>query len=398
MSISPRRSVVIVGAGKIGCAYFAPMFLDAGWKTVLAVRTEAHAERVRTTAFEVRLADEREPRTLSCPAVPSSGDGFDAAVAEADLVVVTVGFQNIRGLGPGLARALAARGPSSPLDVWVVENSDAGPELEGSVRTAAAGAGLALPPVGFPGAIAYTVVAHGTWEEGVRPMFVGDGVDTLLVDETRLVRPLTRLPGVTGTVDYQARLREKIFLFGAGHAICAYLGARTGYERVDEAAQDPLIRTLVRESLLESRSALVRAYPALEVGMWHSGDAIGALGRYSDPRLEDPIRRVARNPVRKLAPDGPLVGAAKLVENATGRIHTAFALGIASALLYRDEADAQADQLAALLHRAGVPAVLREVCGLDPSDSLGRAVLAAHKLLASDSPGFVRSDPRVAVA
>jgi mannitol-1-phosphate 5-dehydrogenase len=381
MSASRRRSV-LVGPGKIGCGHLAPMFLDAGWRTLLAARTEAQAERICTTPFQVRSANRGEARTVSCPAIPSWGDRFDAAVAAADLVVVAVGFRNIPSLGPPLAHALAARGSTSPIDVWVVENSDAAPVLEDAVGRAAAAARLPLPPVGFAGAIAYTVISRGSWKGKAKPIFVGDGVDTILVDETRLVGTLDRFRGLKGTPDYLARLREKAFVFGSGHALCAYLGARLGYSHVHEAAQDPLVSAFVQDSLLEARSAVARMFPSLRSGMWSGGKGMaGLLDRYSNPMLEDPIRRVARDPIRKLAPDGPLVGTAKLVEAATGRVLTAFALGIASALLYRDASDSQARELGALIARGGVQAALQEICGLDPGDPLARAVVAAHRLL-----------------
>jgi mannitol-1-phosphate 5-dehydrogenase len=384
---TPRRRSVVVGPGKIGCGLLVAMFLDAGWEPVLATRTEAQAARINTTPFEVQSANGAERRRLTCQAIPSWGDRFDAAVATADLVVVTVGFRNIDSLGPALANALAARGPAAPIDVWVVENSDAGPALEVAVRAAAARDRLALPPVGFAGAIAYSVVARGSWNGRAKPVFVGDGVQTLLVDETRLIRPLSRFPGLRGTAHYEARLREKAYVFGAGHALCAYLGARVGYKRVDEAARDPLISMLVRDALQEARAAVLRGYPSLGAGMWGGRSGVAALlGRYANPTLEDAIERVARDPIRKLAPDGPLVGAAKVVEAATGRVVSAFALGIASALLYRDRRDAQSHDLAARLRQVGVLGVLKEICGLDPGDPLARAVLAADRLLRTHHP------------
>lgn len=36
---------VVVGTGKIGCGYLAPLFADAGWEVVLAARTAMLAVR-----------------------------------------------------------------------------------------------------------------------------------------------------------------------------------------------------------------------------------------------------------------------------------------------------------------------------------------------------------------
>jgi mannitol-1-phosphate 5-dehydrogenase len=251
------------------------------------------------------------------------------------------------------------------------------PVLEVAVQRAAREANLTLPPVGFAGAIAYPVVACGDWDGDATPLFVRDGVDRLLIDTTRLVNPLPEIPGIEGTTTYEARLREKLFVFGAGHALSAYLGACCGYQRLDQAAHDPLLRTVVRTCLAESRAALDREYPALGDDGWEAVHE--AIRRYENEGLQDPIRRVARSPLRKLGPTGPLVGAAKLVRAVFGRVPPAFTLGIASALRYRDPRDLQALALERMIRRHGVATVVREVCGLDTCDTSGRAVVIAYE-------------------
>jgi mannitol-1-phosphate 5-dehydrogenase len=88
---------------------------------------------------------------------------------------------------------------------------------------------------------------------------------------------------------------------------------------------------------------------------------------------------VARDPIRKLAPDGPLVGPARLVVEATGVAPHAFATGIAAALAYRNSADPQSLRLGEMLARRGAAAVLADVCGLDEAHPLARAVLRTHR-------------------
>jgi mannitol-1-phosphate 5-dehydrogenase len=327
-------------------------------------------------AFQVRVVPGGESRTLTCAAVPFGGTSFRAAVAEADLLLTAVGVENVAGLGRALALALASRPSSSPIDIWVVENADAAPVLQEAVRRAACEAALTLPPVGFAGGLAYPIVAQGDWDAESMPVFVRDHDERLVVDSSRLLGALPELPGVGVTREYGERLREKLLIFGAGHALCAYLGARCGYQRVDEAATDPLLRTLVRQFLLDARVAF-------ELVGFLRQDLLAAVDetihRYENEALEDSVRRVARSPIRKLAPRGALVGASKLVRRAFGATSPPFALGIASALLYRDEADRQARELAAMLDRDGIGAVLLRVCGLEPADPLFKSVVVAYE-------------------
>lgn len=383
-----RRSVVVIGPGKLGCGYLARLFATDGWRVSLAARTEERAERIRAAGqFRVRVAS--ETRSYACESFVVGSPAFVAAVAAADLVVTAVGSENLAALGPSLARALAARGGDPPLDVWTAENGDVASDLASAVRSAASEAGIRLRLVGFAGAIPLSVVSRGDWSGDGIPEFVADGTQGLLVDETRTVGLLPRLPGLGGTRAYRARFQEKIFGFNLGHALLAYLGARCGYRRIDEAAGDPLLRTLVETCLLETRRAVLHTHPVL--GNDVSAPVADAMRRYGDVALEDPVQRVARRPLRKLVPEGPLVGAAELVRRAFGRSPSALALGIACALLYRDESDAQARELAARLALDGAESVLRDVCGLASDGPLGRAVITTYQRMSGLTTATVRA-------
>jgi len=382
--------VVIVGTGKIGCGYLAPLFAGAGWEVVLAARSEATATRIgRAGGFGVRVTGAQGARQLvsGLTSVVTGTAAFDEAVAEADLVAVAVGVDNVVTLGPALAGALAGRQADHPIDVWVVENQDRAGELDRAVRTAAASSGVTLPPVGFAGAVAAVAVGRGDWRGPGRPEFVGDGARRLSVDRTRLCRPLPCLPGVRATSQYLARLREKLFVFNTGHAMCAYLGALRRHTSVDRAVADPALRPLVVGCLLESRKALLRTHPGL--GRDVHGPVAEALTRYGDAELADPVARVARDPLRKLAPGDRLLGPAEQTRAVLGRVPAHFALGIAGALLYRNPADAQACRLAELLHRQGVASVLEGVCGLDPDGELAQAVARRYRGFILTSEGAI---------
>lgn len=379
-----------MGTGKIGCGYLAPLFVDAGWEVVLAARTAATAARIRQAGrFRIRVTGDGggSRNVVGVGTVVAGSAEFDQAVAGADVVATAVGVDNVVGLGPPLAGALATRGPAEALDVWVVENQDRAGELEVAVHTAAAALGRKLPPVGFAGAVAAVAVGRGDWRGPGRPEFVGDGARRLSVDRTRLCRPLPCLPGVRGTSQYLARLHEKLFVFNTGHALCAYLGALRRHVSIDRAVADPALRPLVVGCLLESRKALLGAHPTLG-GDVH-GPVAEALARYGDAELADPVARVARDPLRKLAPGDRLLGPAEQTRAVLGRVPAHFALGIAGALLYRNPADAQAGRLAELLGRQGVASVLESVCGLDAAGDLAQAVARRYRGFILTSEGAV---------
>jgi mannitol-1-phosphate 5-dehydrogenase len=388
--------VVIIGPGRIGCGYLTPLFRSAGWEVVLAARDEATTERIRRSShFGIRITAppaangngngngigghiEAASVVIETPAAVTIGTpAFAEAVAGADLICTSVGVEKVGALAPALGLALAARPAGRPLDVWTVENADCAPQLEENAREVVRAAGLPLPEVGFGGAIAEVAVARGSWGAEGSPEFVGDGFRSLIVDERRLLTGVPPLPDVSGTRAYPAHLHEKLYVFNAGHAICAYLGWLRRHSTIAEAAADPSLRPLIAGSMLEARRALLAAHPSLGTDL-HARVA-ESLARFRDRELADPVARVAREPIRKLAPGDRLLGPAELIRQSTGRVPSYFALAVAGALLYRNEQDEQSCRLGAELERAGVMAVLESVCGLAPSHPFAQAIVARYR-------------------
>jgi mannitol-1-phosphate 5-dehydrogenase len=387
--------VVIIGPGRIGCGYLAPLFQSAGWEVVLVAPDEATTERIRRSGrYAVRItaqpgangngngtgkSTEAATFLVDTPfAVAFGTPDFVEAVAGADLVCTSVGVERLRSLAPALSRAFAARPAHRPLDIWTVENCDCAGQLEHDVRASALAAGLSLPPLAFAGGIADVAVARGSWREAETVAeFVGDGYRSLLVDERGLLTGVPSLPGVRGTTTFLARLHEKLYVFNAGHAICAYLGWLRRHSTIAEAAADPALRPLIAGSMLEARRAVLAANPSLGTDL--HGRVAEALARFGDRELADPIVRVAREPIRKLSPGDRLLGPAELIRQRTGCVPKYFALAVAGALLYRCEQDVQSRKIGIEVERTGVMAVLESVCGLAPSHPFAEAVAASYR-------------------
>jgi mannitol-1-phosphate 5-dehydrogenase len=389
------KRVVIIGPGRIGCGYLTPLFQSAGWEVVLASPDEVITERIRASRrYAVRVTappkwgsngNGSDPRAGAAsflvktpPAVTVGTTEFVDAVGGADLVCTSVGVERVPSLAHPLALALTARRDGDPIDVWTVENGDCAPVLERRIRELVGVTRLTLALVGFGGAIADVAVARGSWRTTDRsPEFVGDAFRTLCVDRRRLLNGVPDLPLVRGTQAFVGHLHEKLYVFNAGHAICAYLGWLRRHETIAEAAADPLLRPLIAGSMLEARRALLAARPAIR-GDLHERVA-EALARFGDHELADPIVRVAREPMRKLGPGDRLLGPAELIRLRTGKVPQYFALAIAAALLYRNVDDEQSRRIAGEIERFGVMAVLESVCGLAPNDPFAQAIAARYR-------------------
>ena len=160
--------------------------------------------------------------------------------------------------------------------------------------------------------------------------------------------------GLLVSDDFPGCVRRKLFVFGAGHAAAAYLGALKGYHFVHAVVRDPEIRREVLAALREGGAAL----GPTACSSWHPA---AVLQRYGNAALGDTVARVGREPLRKLGVGERIVGPARAAAGVPPRAPT---LTAAAALVAANP--------------AGSPSqtrdLLRRVCRLSPRRGLGHDV------------------------
>lgn len=178
----------------------------------------------------------------------------------------------------------------------------------------------------------------------------------------------------------------KLYLHNTPHCVAAYLGYLAGCEYLHEGFTTPFIRRTV-EGVIEEMLL------ALKIATFHDHRfmedyAVKELRRFSNEQLYDPISRVAREPLRKLAPAGRLTGALRMAM-LSGVAPVNLMTGIAAALSYLDPRDSDYLYLR-LLHDFGLPAFLQYHLSI-PVDSLESQYINANlqpalQLLARNLP------------
>lgn len=158
----------------------------------------------------------------------------------------------------------------------------------------------------------------------------------------------------------------KLFLHNTPHCVAAYLGALMGVQYLHESMAIPEANAIVAGAMTEMLNSLKLRWeiphPFLE---WY---AEKELARFRNHLLCDPISRVAREPLRKLESDGRLLGAAQICL-ASGFIPDNLLAGIASALLFADEDDA--DRHLGFMRKALSPATfISHILSLRPGEAL----------------------------
>ena len=111
-----------------------------------------------------------------------------------------------------------------------------------------------------------------------------------------------------GSLKWRGDLERKLFTLNSGHAICAYLGTLKGYKTIVESIADPAIGALVHQAMYESGEGLIRKFDFDPDA--HHAYIERIFARFQNPFLADETARVAREPIRKLAPTDRLLGEA----------------------------------------------------------------------------------------
>lgn len=358
-----RRQVAVFGAGNIGRGLLGWLFGRAGWEvTFLDISTELVQLLNREGEYRVIEVGTggRSIELIQGVRGVNSTDVSKAvpAAAQAEVVCTAVGVGILERVAPIIAAALS-RNDSRVRNVLACENADPNSaalreHVESLMKKPLAG-------VGFPETLVDRMVPGAT--EGGLSVEV-EARFNFKVDRENWVGEDPEVPGLALVKNLGLHRKRKLWLVNGLHAAAAFLGLAVGHETVAEAVTDPPIR-----KRLEEMAATIAAVLPAELGEW-SQDELAEYGRYNLERfattaLVDPIRRVARHPLRKLGPTERLVGPAREAVR-QGLPAEALCDAIAAGLSLRDHQVTGMNQLADALGSEG----WQSVVGLGEEDRI----------------------------
>jgi mannitol-1-phosphate 5-dehydrogenase len=141
---------------------------------------------------------------------------------------------------------------------------------------------------------------------------------------------------------------------------------------------DDDIRTFMLAGLRESVDGICAKFGADPAWLYSHVDDL--LLRFANRQLGDTLYRLGRDPLRKLAAEDRLTGAANLA-CAAGLAPRHLAWGIAAALLFAPADDTSAQELQRQLREQGVAATIAAVAGIAPDSALSTLVQDAYAVL-----------------
>jgi mannitol-1-phosphate 5-dehydrogenase len=316
--------LVQFGAGNIGRGFIAPTMAAAHWAVrfidVDARRIGALRSRGRYRVTEVDAQRRRVIEVADVGGIDASDrEAVDAALAECDLAATAVGLAALPAVARAIAAGLALRVPRGrPLDVLVCENgARAAQELRERIL-AALPAELRERGDALLGTVRASIGRMIPAATGDDPLDLAvEPYACLPVEHAAFKGPIPEVPHLEARADFDLVLGQKLYLHNLTHACLAYVGHLLSRVLIADCASDVVIAAGARAAGDEAAEALARAYGGDEAARAAIRDENRHLlddlfVRYRNPVLADPVARVARDPLRKLAADDRLVGAARL--------------------------------------------------------------------------------------
>ena len=231
----------------------------------------------------------------------------------------------------------------------------------------------------FPNTAVDRMVFDGV-HNGKEGIEIGDGFE-LVIEKGKLIdsnsEPIKCAEYVDDIMMY---LQRKIYIINCGHAIAGYYGqVLKGYDIVQDSLRDPDLLPQIRAAMLESASALEKKYGFTHESLVEYMETM-MIKRFTTPGVVDPISRVSREPIRKIAPNDRIMGPANNCEE-YGLDNTYLLKGVACALKFKSEGDLQAEELQNYIADNGVEAAIIKYTGVEKGSHMYNVILDEYKKL-----------------
>jgi len=381
------KKAVIFGGGNIGRGFIGQLFSESGYEvTFIDVDVELVAALNRKRSYRLQIVSNEGARDLQIgPVQAIHGNDTAAAakaVAEAEIGATAVGANALKYIVGNLAAGLALRAASNaaPINFIICENLHGAAAHVRSLTEAVVEEGARTylaEKVGFVNTVIGRMVPVPTAEmraEDVSLVRV-EAYKELPVDRKGFVGAIPEITAMTAYDEFEVFTARKLYIHNCGHALMAYAGFQRGYEFGYEAMADDEVRNFMQAGLRESAAAICAAFKADPA--WLNAHVDDLMLRFNNRMLGDRIFRLGKDPIRKLALEDRLTGAAKLATS-QGLTPSNLAWGMAEALRFNPADDPAAQTLQKRIAEAGVETAFIEVSGLQKDDPLTAMVLKAY--------------------
>jgi mannitol-1-phosphate 5-dehydrogenase len=374
------KQAVHFGAGNIGRGFIGALFSQSGYHvTFVDVADRIINQLNEEKQYQVILAtDQQETMTIGNVSGlnnMSQESEVIEAIKQATYLTTAIGPNILPRIAPLMAKGLTERVKSSDEKLYIIacENQISATDLlKGYI--------LEHLDEETKSALADKVYFLNSAVDRIVPIQNNQGSLDVLVEPYHewVVETGESIPPIEGmkiVSELAPFIERKLFTVNTGHAVIAYLGYLEDKLTIDQTLADEKIVMQVRATLEETGAYLIKQYGLNPEE--HQQYINKIINRFKNSYLNDAVTRVGRSPLRKLGPNDRLVRPAAEAQKA-GLSYTNLAKAICSALLFDYHEDEEAVKLQAMIKENGLPAVLKEVSGLDKENEITQAVVSHY--------------------
>lgn len=344
--------IVVVGAGKTGRGFIARLLQEAEKEVIFIDKNEALVNELNASGkFQVSFfGNVRESYKVNNF---KAYTWENADLEDAELILVSVGGQNLKDVGECLAPLL-----KEDKHYYIITAENASHPS----KTLKEAIGKENISVSESTVFCTTIEDGGLDINSENYPYLQCDADLLegYVPDAKTLKPIG---------NFSNFLTRKLYTYNAASCVIAYLGWKKGYSNYADAANDEEILELLDKNYEATNKVLCREFGYEEADQ--AEFAALSKAKFCDRTIVDTVARNARDPQRKLGATERIIGPIKLLykygEDASVLEKTA-----AAAILYDNEGE---DAWKAIKSEKTNEQILTDICGLDKEDVIFKNIV-----------------------
>ena len=344
--------IVVVGAGKTGRGFIARLLQEAEKEVIFIDKNETLVNELNASGtFRVSFfGNVREAYPVNNF---KAYTWENADLEDAELILISVGGQNLKDVGASLAPLL-----DEQKHYYIITAENASHPSK-TLREAIGKENIS---------VSESTVFCTTIEDGGLDIN-SENYPYLQCDADLLEGYVPSAKTLKPIGNFSNFLTRKLYTYNAASCVIAYLGWKKGYSNYADAANDEEILELLDKNYEATNKVLCREFGYEEADQ--AEFAALSKAKFCDRTIVDTVARNARDPQRKLGAAERIIGPIKLLykygEDASVLEKTA-----AAAILYDNEGE---DAWRAIKAEKTNEEILTEICGLDKEDVIFKNII-----------------------
>lgn len=347
MGVDCMSKVVIVGAGKTGRGFIARLLHEDSKEIIFIDKNKQLVDELNDNGrFEICFfGNVRESYVVDNY---TAYTWEKAELNDVDLILVSVGGQNLKAVGESLSKYLKN---DRHYHIITAENASH------PAQTLKEAINLDNISVSESTVFCTTIEKEGLNINSENYPYLQYNAD--LLEGYNL-----NVKGLKPIQNFDDFLTRKLYTYNAASCIIAYLGWQRGYENYADAANDPEILQLLDQNYEVTNRVLCREY-GYDTEDQEEFAKLSKI-KFCDRTIVDTVARNARDPQRKLGGNERIIGPIKLIHK-YGEDASVLERTAAAAILYENEAEKDWCQIK---EEYSNDQILEVICGLSKESDI----------------------------